>query len=367
MIVFKELVKKEFYHIIRDPRILLLIFILPLVLILLFGFVITTEIKNAKIAIYDKSRDNITRKLKSKIIASKYFEKGARIQNEADLERRLKSGQIKEVVVFENDFAEKLTRYKEAHVQIITDASAPNTANLLSNYTRAIIQDYINEINPNNLSFGIDIKSRMLYNPEMEGEFMFVPGVIALVITLISALMTAIALTREKETGTFEMLLVSPFKSGHIILGKVITYAFLAFLALLFSFLMSIIVFQLPVKGSFIMLMAESLLFILTTLSLGVLFSTLSDNQLKAMMMASVGLMMPTTLLSGFIFSIENMPQPIQWISCIVPARWYITILKDIMYKGIGIQFFWQETLILLFMLFFFILFSIINFKTRLE
>ena len=357
MNLFKELIKKEFYHIIRDPRTLLIIFILPIIQILLFGYVITNEIKDTNVAIYDKSYDNVTRKIKSRIFASDYFNYKGTVKNSHEIEERFKKGEIKEVIVFGENFAEKLERENRAEMHLIVDASDPNTGKIISSSTQAIIKKYIQEINQQaQLPYNIKTIPAMLFNPELKGAFMFVPGVMALLLTLISALMTSISLTREKEMGTMEMLLVSPFKAGHIIAGNAGGILLLANL-----------VFDLPVNGSLVILLVECLLFVTTALSLGILISTVTDSQMKAMMMSTVGLMMPTMLLSGFIFPIDNMPFTIQLITNLVPARWFITIIKNIMFKGTGIQYFWKETIVLLIMTTAFISLSIHNFKDRLE
>ena len=368
MNLFKELIKKEFYHIIRDPRTLLIIFILPIIQILLFGYVITNEVKNAKVAIYDKSYDNVTRKLKSRIFATDYLQYSGIIRSSEEIEEKFKKGEIKEVIVFGEKFSEKLHRENQADIQIIVDASNPNTGRIISNSTQAIIQNYVKEINQNaELPFRVNIIPSMLYNPELKSAFMFVPGVMALLLTLISALMTSIAITREKETGTMEMLLVSPFRGGHIIAGKVIAYALLSMINAGGILVLANLVFELPVNGSLILLLLECLLFVVTALSLGILISTITDKQRTAMMVSSVGLLMPTMLLSGFIFPIDNMPRIIQLLTNIVPAKWFIIIIKSIMFKGTGIQYYWMETLILIVMTTLFIIMSIRNFKDRLE
>lgn len=368
MDLFKELIKKEFYHIIRDPRTLLIIFILPIIQILLFGYVITNEIKDTNVAIYDKSYDNVTRKIKSRIFASDYFNYKGTVKNSHEIEERFKKGEIKEVIVFGENFAEKLERENRAEMHLIVDASDPNTGKIISSSTQAIIKKFIQEINQQaELPYNIKTIPAMLFNPELKGAFMFVPGVMALLLTLISALMTSISLTREKEMGTMEMLLVSPFKAGHIIAGKVVTYVILSMINAGGILLLANLVFDLPVNGSLVILLLECLLFVTTALSLGILISTVTDSQMKAMMMSTVGLMMPTMLLSGFIFPIDNMPFTIQLITNLVPARWFITIIKNIMFKGTGIQYFWKETIVLLIMTAVFISLSIYNFKDRLE
>ncbi|MEJ2629294.1 MAG: ABC transporter permease, partial [bacterium] len=209
----------------------MIIFGIPVVQILLFGYVITNEIKDVRIAVFDKSRDNVTVKLINKLTSSGYFIIRGEIYRKEEIDTYFKHGIVKEVVVFEPDFAEKLRRSEEPEIQIICDASDPNTARLLSNYTRAVIHDFVMDINSGtDQIFGIIPIIRMLYNPELKGVFMFVPGVMALLLTLISAMITSISITREKELGTMEMHLVSPFRPFHIVFGKVVPYVVISFI-----------------------------------------------------------------------------------------------------------------------------------------
>ncbi len=368
MRLLREVIKKEFLHILRDPRTLLIIFGIPVVQILLFGYVITNEIKDVRIAVFDKSRDNVTVKLINKLTSSGYFIIRGEIYRKEEIDTYFKHGIVKEVVVFEPDFAEKLRRDGEPEMQIICDASDPNTARLLSNYTRAVIHDFVMDINSGtDQIFGVFPTIRMLYNPELKGVFMFVPGVMALLLTLISAMITSISITREKELGTMEMLLVSPFRPFHIVLGKMVPYMIISFINTVIIVVLGNTVFGLPVQGNLLLLLGEGMIFITTALCIGVFISTVTESQLIAMMISLVGLMMPTMLLSGFIFPIKDMPLVLQYLSNIVPAKWFIQIIKNVMLKGTGITFIWKETIILVGMTLFFLGLSIKKFKIRLE
>ncbi|MFZ4401075.1 MAG: ABC transporter permease [Bacteroidales bacterium] len=365
---FKGFVIKEFYHIFRDYRTMVILFGMPFVQILLFGFAITNEINNAGIAILDNSKDAVTRKITDKILSSAYFKLEKNLDNYSQIEENFRNGKIKEVIVFENNFAQKLEKEKKASIQIIADASDPNTANILSNYTISIINNYQQELIQNQkLPMQIDTEVKMLYNEELKGVFMFVPGTITILLMLISAMMTSISITREKELGTMEILLASPLKPIQIIIGKVVPYIFISFMIAVIILVMGFTVFGMPVQGSLLLLMGECLLFIIMALSLGIFISTVTDTQQTAMMISMFGLMLPTILLSGFIFPIENMPLPLQLISNIVPPRWFIIIIKAIMLKGVGITYIWKETLIIVFMTFVFIMLSIKKFKVRLK
>jgi len=365
---FKGFVIKEFYHIFRDYRTMVILFGMPFVQILLFGFAITNEINNAGIAILDNSKDAVTQKITNKLLSSGYFKLEKNLSNYNQIEESFRKGKIKEVIVFENNFAKKLEKEKHAAIQIIADASDPNTASLLSNYTISIINNYQMEMIRNNkLPMQIDTGIKMLYNEELKGVFMFVPGTITILLMLISAMMTSISITREKELGTMEILLVSPLKPIQIIIGKVVPYIFISFMIAVIILVMGFTVFGMPVQGNLFLLMGECLLFIIMALSLGIFISTVTKTQQTAMMISMFGLMLPTILLSGFIFPIENMPLPLQIVSNIVPPRWFIIIIKGIMLKGVGIAHIWKETMIIAAMTLVFIGLSIKKFKVRLD
>lgn len=365
---FKSFVIKEFYHIFRDRRSLVVLFGIPVVQVLLFGFVISNDIRDAKVAVLDYSKDEISRELINKIMSSEYFNLSENLETDEDIENIFKKGHIKLVLVFQNNFARDLESTGMANVQIIADATDPNVANLLVNYISAIIVSYTMEINRfNSVPMQINLEPRMFYNPELKSVYMFVPGVMALILMLISAFMTSITITREKESGTMEILLVSPLKPSQIIVGKVMPYVLLSFFSAVIIILLGIFVFGMPVEGDFFLLLAESLLFIILALSLGILISTVANSQQTAMMMSMVALMLPTILLSGFVFPIENMPYLLQFLSHMMPPKYYIIIVKNIMLKGTGIMYVWKETLVLLGMTLFFIMVAIKKFKTRLE
>jgi len=365
---FIGFVTKEFYHIFRDRRSLFILFGMPIAQIMLFGFAITNEINNVDIAIFDKSKDATTQEIINKITASKYFSSKQLITNESEIETVFKKGEIKAVLVFEKDFSKKLVKENNATIQIITDATDPNTANTISNYTNSILKKYQKEINKDMpVAYQIIPETRMVYNPELKSVFMFVPGVMTIILMLVSAMMTSISITREKEIGTMEILLVSPLKPFQVIIGKVFPYIFLSIINAIIIVILSIFIFKMPVEGSLFLLGLESVLFIINALSLGILISTISETQQTAMMISLMGLMLPVILLSGFIFPISSMPLPLQVISNIIPAKWFIIILKGIMLKGVGIAFIWKETLILVGMTLFFMGLSVKKYKIRLE
>jgi len=366
---FFGFVKKEFLHIFRDYRTLFILFGIPAAQILIFGFAVSTDIKNAGVAILDMSHDEITQKLSDKIISSGFFKRTEILLSYNDIDRVFKKGKTKAVIIFEEDFGKNLVNEGKADMSIIADGSEPNTATLVTNYTMAIVNNFTADFAgpASNNSVRISPEVKMFYNPELKSHFMFVPGVITLILILICALMTSVTITREKEFGTMEVLLVSPLRPVQIILGKVMPYFILSFINILLILALSWFVFTLPVKGSMILLLAESMLYILMSLSLGILISTVSSNMQQAIFISLIGLMLPTVLLSGFIFPIENMPKIYDYVSSIMPPRYFIVIIKNIMIKGTGIMYIWKETLILIVMTLVFIGLSVKKFKIRLE
>lgn len=365
---FIGFVTKEFYHIFRDKRSMFILFGMPIIQIMLFGFAITNEINNVNIAILDQSKDTETQKIINKINASKYFNIEQEITNENQIESIFKKGKVKAVLVFENHFIKNLQTKKQAKVQVITDATDPNIANTITNYVNAILQNYTQEINKNNQpNYQIQTQTQLYYNPELKSVFTFVPGVMTTILMLVSAMMTSISITREKELGTMEVLLVSPIKPFQVIIGKVFPYIFISIINATIILLLGFFVFGMPIEGSLFLLIFESILFIISALSLGILISTVSNSQQTAMMISLMGLMLPVIILSGFIFPISSMPVPMQIISNIIPAKWFIIIIKAIMLKGASIAVIWKETLILLGMTVFFIALSIKKYKIRLE
>jgi len=366
---FLGFAKKEFLHIFRDFRTLIIIFGIPAIQILLFGFVVSNDLKNAQVAFLDLSRDEMTQKISDKIGSSGFFRRSEDLTDFNQVDEALKGNKIKAVIIFEKNFGKKLLREGKASVSIISDGSEPNMATLTTNYITAIIGDFNRELAGTSASGTLLVQPevRMFYNPSLKSQFMFVPGVITLIMILICALMTSITITREKEFGTMEVLLVSPLKPVQIILGKVLPYFLLSMADVVMILLLSWFVFDLPVKGSLILLLAESMLYILMSLSLGILISTVAKSMQQAIFISLVGMMLPTILLSGFIFPLENMADIYQWISAVFPPRYFIVIIKNIMIKGTGFFYVWKETLILVLFTMVFIGLSIKNFKIRLE
>jgi len=316
--------------------------------------------------VLDQSKDEETRRITEKITSSGYFLLDRNLHSPEEIEEAFREGDIKMVIVFEPEFGRKLEKEHFARVQLIGDASDPNTANLLVNYASGIISNYLLSMNAEAIPLQIVPEVRMFYNKELKGVFMFVPGLMALLLMLVSALMTSLSITREKELGTMELLLASPLQPIQIVVGKVFPYVFLAFIDACIIILLGNTIFGVPVRGSLALLLFENFLFISMALSLGILISCVTSSQQLAMMISLVALMLPTILLSGFIFPVENMPKILQGLCYIMPPMYFLTIIKSIMLKGNGLFLIWKETLILVGFTLFFILLSIKKFKIRL-
>ncbi|HEY9362430.1 MAG TPA: ABC transporter permease, partial [Chitinophagaceae bacterium] len=361
-------IKKEFYHVFRDKRTLLIMFGLPVAQILLFGFALTSEVKNAQIIIADNAKDINSRQIINKIKASDYFKVEEATINYGEIEKAFKRGNIKCAVIFPPGFGNDLLRNGKAHVQIIADGSDPNTATTLVNYLSAIIMDYQREVSPvTALPYTIISETRILYNENASGSLNFVPGVLALILMLLCTALTSVAVVREKELGTMEVLLVSPFKPVMVLIAKAIPFLILSLANFTLILLLSVFVLDVPILGSIFLLYLESMLFIITCLSLGLLISNTTNSQQTALLLSMMGMMIPTLVFTGFMFPLENMPWVFQLISNIIPARWYFLIIKAVMLKGLGFEHVWKETLILIVMTIILLAIALKNFKRRLE
>jgi ABC-2 type transport system permease protein len=364
---FTAFIRKEFYHIFRDKRTLFILLGMPIMQIIIFGFALTNEVKNSRIAVLDNSKDAATASLISEIESSRYFDIERNIYSYKDIENSFKAGKIKLALVLPQHFGDDLQHFNKAQVQLVADASDPNVANTLTNYASAIIQDYQDRITNNQkLPYTIHTEMRMLYNPQLKGAYNFVPGVMAMVLMLVCTLMTAITIVREKEMGTMEVMLVSPMQPLKIIVAKAVPYLLLSAVNIASILVLSVFVLEVPINGSLFLLSFESILFTLTCLAFGLLISASTDSQQTAMFISLTGMFLPTIMLSGFMFPIENMPLPLRLLSNIVPAKWYYLIVKDVMIKGIGIGAIWKETLILAGMMIFLLMLAIKKFKIRL-
>jgi ABC-2 type transport system permease protein len=361
-------IRKEFKHVFRDKKTLLMLFGLPTVQILLFGFALTNEIKNTRVTVLDFAQDITSKEIISKIDNSKYFDIISYSKNEQELEAEFRKGNAKIAIVFPAGLDGDLKHAKKAQIQLIADASDPNSATTITSYMNNVINEYNGlKINSAPLPMQIKAETKMLYNPELKGAPNFVPGVIALVLMLVCTMMSSVSIVREKELGTMEILLVSPFKPIFIIIAKLMPYLIISIFNLIIILVLSVTLLDLEIKGSIVLLMLASTLFILTSLAIGLLISTTAKTQQSAMMISLTGMLLPTLLLTGFMFPIENMPLPLKLLSNIVPSRWFFIIIKNVMLKGLGIESIWKQLLILCGMCAFLLRLSIKKFKIRLQ
>lgn len=365
---FLAFIRKEFYHVFRDQRTLLILFGLPVAQIVLFGYALSSEVKNIGIAIQDNSHDIHTEKIIRKIESSSYFHIENPILNYNDIESRFKDGSIKCAVIFPSNFGSDLKRLGGAKIQVIADASDPNTATIVTNYLNAIVRDYQQELNPTaRLNYQIVPELRQLYNEQQNGSLNFIPGVIALIFMIVSTALTSVSVVREKELGTMEILLVSPFKPIMVLIAKAIPYLVLSVINFVIIIFLSVYLLDVEIKGSFLLLFAESILFIITCLSLGLVISNVTDSQQTAMLISMMGMMLPTLILTGFMFPLENMPWIFQAVSHLIPSHYYYIIVKAVMLKGLGFSYVWKETLILVGMTILLLTISLKKFKIRLS
>src|SRR6478735_1084207 len=338
---------KELRHILRDRQTLTILLLMPLVQVVLFGFALRSDVRDIRVAVVDATPDYATIALRQRFTTTGRFTVVAVAPTREVVEPLFRRGDADIALVFEPGFGDRLTGSEPARLLLAVDASDPNTGTVIQSYARAVIASYEAELSSRRGGVQIATETRMRFNPTLESVNLFVPGLIALVLTLVSALITAISLSREKELGTLEVLLVSPLRPWQIIVGKVVPYLVLGFAIACLVLTAARVVFSVPMRGSVTLLLAECVLFTIVSLSLGVLVAARTSSQRAAMLGALVGTMMPTALLSGMIFPITSMPGWLQPVTRIVPARWFIVIARGIMLKGIGIEYLWRETAVL--------------------
>ena len=361
-------IQKEFYHVFRDKRTLLVLFGLPVIQILLFGFALTSEVKNLHIAILDQAKDINSQQLTAKIRASAYFIMEEPPASYEGIEQAFREGTINCALVFPPDFGEELNGEGNSSVLVIADGSDPNTARILENYLAAIAVEYAGQLSPFlNNGYRIIPEMRMLYNEEGNGSLNFIPGVVALILMLVCTALTSVSIVREKESGTMEVLLVSPFRPVWVLIAKTIPYLVLSLLNFILILALSVYVLDVTIRGSLILLFLESMLFIIACLSLGLLVSNVTHSQQAALLISMMAMMIPTLVFTGFMFPLENMPRVFQIIANLLPSRWYYLIMKAVMLKGLGFTYVWKETLILIGMTAILLTVALKNFKTRLE
>lgn len=367
---FGAFVKKEFFHILRDPRTVMLLLIMPVIQIILFGFALTNEVKNVNIAVFNSDLSIESRIITERLSAGENFQIKKYLHSHTEIPEVIERGEVKLVIVFNKGFGSDLRHTGKASVNVIADASEPNLAQSALMYATNIIRASSQEfLKGGEISSAprVEPSLRLLYNPQLKSAYNFVPGVMGMILMLICAMMTSISIVREKETGTMELLLASPVKPFGIIIAKTIPYFVISVINIATILVLSIYLLNVPVSGSLFWLLFISFLFVLVSLSVGMLISTLVDSQVAAMLISGMVFMMPVILLSGMIYPVENMPKILQVIAQIIPAKWFIAGARKLMIQGVDVVYALREIAVLTFMLVLFFGLTIKNFKYRLD
>ena len=349
---FFSFVIKETKHILRDQRTMLMLFGMPIVMMLLFGFAVTNDVRNVRIIVVMSNADNATQQVADRLAASEYFTLTKVVTTPNEAEKAIRDQKADMAIVFSQDFASRKSGY-----QLIVDGADPNMAQQWTTYANAVINNTETKA----------VNTKLLYNPQMKSTYNFVPAIMGTLLMLVCAMMTSISIVREKEKGTMEVLLVSPTKPLMIIVAKLVPYLVLAFTILSIILLMSSFVLGVPIKGSLVWIYVVSTIYILLALSLGILVSTIAETQLVALLISAMLLMMPVIMLSGMMFPIESMPKILQYISAIVPTRYYISAMRKLMIMGVGIEEVYFEVSILISMLIALMSLALAKFNKRLE
>ncbi len=361
---FISFVIKETKHIVRDRRTMLILFGMPVVMMLIFGFAITTDVRNVKVTVVTAVMNPRIQQVVQRIDASEYFVVTHTVSNTLEAKQLLADHQADMAIVFSNDFANE--RYSEqANVQFLVDYTDPNMAEQRVSYIQQIIMDELR--NQQTSQQQAIANTKLLYNPQMKSAYNFVPGIMGMLLMLICAMMTSVSIVREKERGTMEVLLVSPVKPLYIMIAKTVPYFVLSIFILISILLISKFILAVPIEGSVITILAVSLLYIVLALALGMLISVVSQTQVVALLISGMLLIMPSTMLSGMIYPIESMPTVIQYISTIVPTRWYVSAIKKVMIMGVGVDMIYEELIIMLGMTLLFLGIALKKFKIRLS
>jgi ABC-2 type transport system permease protein len=344
----KFIARKEIRHILRDQRSLIIAILMPILMTFLYGYAINLDIKNIKLAILDFDQTSASREIAAKFYNAGYFMPPDSPSDIIDPERVLKSSAANAVLIIEPGFAQAIENLKTYQLGILIDGSDANLAAAASSYSNIVLSNFIQEKLPQGMEFpGVRLAPRVLYNSDLKSSHFFVPGLIAVILMMISALLTSVTIAREKETGTLEQLLTTPVSSREVIFGKVAPYIGLAFIDAILIILFALVVFGVPFAGSAVLLLFFGLIYVLAALSIGILISTLVATQQLAMMMAQLITVLPSVMLSGYIFEIKNMPPVLQFITHLVPARYFILIIRGIMLKGSDLTLLWTEAIFL--------------------
>lgn len=359
------IILKEIYHILRDPRTLTVIFAMPIVMVILFGYALNMDIKHIPIGFIDRDNSSESRNILRSFSASEYFDITAFPESRDNIESLFRSGAIKAALVIPKGFGEDLMKLPVSHIQILVDGADPTFGNVSVNYASAILHTYTMNNAMSESIVPFEVRERFLYNPDLKGSNFIIPGIVAVILMMVCALLTSITIAREKETGTMEILLVSPVKPPEIIIGKVIPYIILAIIDAVFILVFAHIVFHIPIRGNLLLLFVLSILYVYSALSIGLLISSIAPTQQVAMMAALVVTILPSIILSGFIFSIFSMPAPIRLLTYIVPARFYMLIIRGILLKSSTVLLLKENIIMLAILGTLFLAIATAKFKTR--
>lgn len=356
---FWSFIIKETQHIMRDRRTMMILFGMPIILMLIFGFAISTDVRNVRTVVVMSQIDHQTQRMINALDESEYFKVLYKVHTPAEAEQLIRNQKADMGIVFSTDFASK-----HGGVQLITDGTDPNMAQQYNNYASQIMGTQLMNVMQKKVPSAIALK--MLYNPQMKSSYNFVPGIMGILLMLICAMMTSISIVREKERGTMEVLLVSPVRPFLIILAKAVPYLVLAFVVLLAILLMSRFVLFVPIAGSLWLILLVSTIYIFMALSLGLLISTIAKTQMAALLMSAVMLLMPCTMLSGMMFPIESMPHVLQWVAALIPPRYYISAMRKLLIMGVSFRYVLSEVITLLGMTTLFLTVALLKFNKRL-
>lgn len=362
-----SIIRKEVLHILRDAKSLFIIFMMPIIMVVLYGYAITFDIKEIKLGVVDYDQSAASRELVQKFTNAGYFKLTARARNKQDVEELIRQRKIIAALVIPADYQRSLGSRLLTKVQLLIDGSNANTATIVSNYAGFIIRKYSTELNQHIINPTFAVEARIWYNPDMKSAHFVVPGLVAVLMMMICAILTSITIAREKETGTMEQILVSPIRPFEIIVGKVTPYILLSFLVSVIILVSAQIIFNVPFRGSVFVLAFFTMIYIYASLSLGIFVSSRATSQQAALMGALLGTLLPSILLSGFVFPISSMPWVLRAIAQIVPAKHFLIIIRGVILKGIGAEYFWKEGLVLFIFGTLVLAISIKKFSIRLE
>ncbi|MDI6807935.1 MAG: ABC transporter permease [Candidatus Eisenbacteria bacterium] len=352
----KPIVVKEFRQVARDKRTLGVLLFIPAFMLVMFGYALNFDVKHIPMAVYDEDRSKTSRDFASSFVHSEYFDLKYHLKSTREIDDLMGDEKIKVALVIPRDFSKQLLAGRDAVVQVIIDGANSNTASTAVGYVSAVVQSYSTNILTSSLlrighagfSMPIDYRPRVWYNPELKSEKFLVPGLIAFILMVIAVISTSLSVVRETERGTMEQIVVSPIKPTEFIIGKTIPYVVISLLATVAILAAGSVLFGVSVKGSYILLFVVTLVFLMAGLGLGLLISTIAETQQLAFMLAVIMTMLPTFILSGFVFPIRNMPIPIQAITYLVPARYFLAALRGIVLKGVGLPELWSQLVFLL-------------------